>query len=139
MLSFALNVAFLMVGAGMQTAQTAGLALATDLASEASRPRVVALMYVMLLLGMMILITNLIFSAESYGTAFYPTTHTMSSLIMSANAPKMLRSRGPSIAASICARSIDSKPNTYTICGETALGKRAFTMLYSRLRDSPPL
>ena len=29
---------------------------------------------------------------------------------MSANAPKMFRSRGPSIATSICARSIDSKP-----------------------------
>jgi BCD family chlorophyll transporter-like MFS transporter len=45
-------LAFLMVGAGMQTTQTAGLALATDLASEQSRPRVVALMYVMLLVGM---------------------------------------------------------------------------------------
>ena len=36
----------------MQTTQTAGLALATDLAPEATRPRVVALLYVMLLLGM---------------------------------------------------------------------------------------
>ena len=44
--------AFLLTGAGMQTAQTAGLALATDLASPASRPRVIALMYGMLLLGM---------------------------------------------------------------------------------------
>ena len=44
-------VAFLMVGAGLQTSQTAGLALATDQASEETRPRVVALMYVMLLLG----------------------------------------------------------------------------------------
>lgn len=43
--------AFLMVGAGLQTSQTAGLALATDQASEEARPRVVALMYVMLLLG----------------------------------------------------------------------------------------
>jgi BCD family chlorophyll transporter-like MFS transporter len=48
----AAGFAFLLVGAGMQTTQTAGLALATDLASEDSRPRVVALMYVMLLLGM---------------------------------------------------------------------------------------
>jgi MFS transporter, BCD family, chlorophyll transporter len=46
------GMAFLMVGIGLQTAQTAGLALATDLADEATRPRVVALMYVMLLLGM---------------------------------------------------------------------------------------
>jgi BCD family chlorophyll transporter-like MFS transporter len=45
-------LAFLLVGAGMQTTQTAGLALATDLAPSATRPRVVALMYVMLLVGM---------------------------------------------------------------------------------------
>jgi BCD family chlorophyll transporter-like MFS transporter len=45
-------LAFLLVGAGLQTTQTAGLALATDLATPASRPRVVSLMYVMLLLGM---------------------------------------------------------------------------------------
>ena len=44
-------IAFLMVGAGLQTSQTAGLALATDQASEATRPRVVALLYVMLLVG----------------------------------------------------------------------------------------
>jgi BCD family chlorophyll transporter-like MFS transporter len=48
----AAGLAFLMVGAGMQTTQTAGLALATDLAAEEARPRVVALMYVMLLVGM---------------------------------------------------------------------------------------
>ena len=48
----AAGLAFLMVGAGMQTTQTAGLALATDLASEQARPRVVALMYVMLLVGL---------------------------------------------------------------------------------------
>lgn len=46
--------AFLVVGAGMQITQTAGLALATDLAPVESRPRVVALMYVMLLLGMLV-------------------------------------------------------------------------------------
>ena len=44
-------LSFLMVGAGLQTSQTAGLALATDQASPETRPRVVALMYVMLLLG----------------------------------------------------------------------------------------
>ncbi|MBY0520754.1 MAG: BCD family MFS transporter [Sphingomonas sp.] len=47
-------LAFLLVGAGMHTTQTAGLALATDLATDETRPRVVALLYVMLLLGMMI-------------------------------------------------------------------------------------
>lgn len=45
-------LSFLLVGIGMQTTQTAGLALATDIAPEAVRPRVVALLYVMLLLGM---------------------------------------------------------------------------------------
>nr|AAO93129.1 LHI assembly protein [Rubrivivax gelatinosus S1] len=46
------GISFLLVGAGLQTTQTTGLALATDLASEESRPRVVALMYVMLLVGL---------------------------------------------------------------------------------------
>lgn len=45
---------FLMVGMGMHVVQTAGLALATDLATEANRPRVVAFHYVMLLVGMML-------------------------------------------------------------------------------------
>jgi len=45
-------LAFLLVGIGLHTTQTAGLALATDLAPTESRPRVVALFYVMLLLGM---------------------------------------------------------------------------------------
>ena len=45
-------LAFLLVGAGLQTTQTAGLALATDLAPEEVRPNVIALMYTMLLLGM---------------------------------------------------------------------------------------
>ncbi len=45
-------LAFLLVGAGLHTTQTAGLALATDLAPEEARPRVVAFLYVMLLVGM---------------------------------------------------------------------------------------
>ena len=47
-------VAFLLVGAGLHTIQTVGLALATDLAPVESRPKVVGLMYVMLLLGMIV-------------------------------------------------------------------------------------
>ena len=54
-------LAFLLVGAGSQITQTAGLALATDIAPEKSRPRVVALMYVMLLLGMVV--SSLVFGA----------------------------------------------------------------------------
>jgi BCD family chlorophyll transporter-like MFS transporter len=45
-------LAFLMVGAGMHTVQTAGLALASDLSPQEARPRVVALLYVMLMVGM---------------------------------------------------------------------------------------
>lgn len=45
-------LAFLLVGAGLHTVQTVGLALATDLAPRESQPNVVGLMYVMLLLGM---------------------------------------------------------------------------------------
>ncbi|KPF62026.1 BCD family MFS transporter [Porphyrobacter sp. AAP60] len=45
--------AFLLTGTGFHVTQTAGLALATDLAPEDKRPRAVALLYVMLLVGMM--------------------------------------------------------------------------------------
>jgi MFS transporter, BCD family, chlorophyll transporter len=54
-------LAFLLVGAGLHTTQTAGLALATDLAPEASHPRVVGLMYVSLLAGS--IVSALIFGA----------------------------------------------------------------------------
>lgn len=45
-------LAFLMTGLGLHMTQTAGLALAADQATEETRPRVVALLYVMFLLGM---------------------------------------------------------------------------------------
>ena len=45
-------LAFLMTGLGLHMTQTAGLALASDRATEETRPRVVALLYVMYLLGM---------------------------------------------------------------------------------------
>jgi MFS transporter, BCD family, chlorophyll transporter len=45
-------ISFLLVGAGLHTVQTVGLALATDLAPKESQPKVVGLMYVMLLFGM---------------------------------------------------------------------------------------
>jgi len=47
-------IAFLLVGAGLHTTQTAGLALATDLVPDHRRPRVVALLYVMLLAGTLV-------------------------------------------------------------------------------------
>ncbi|MEM1433655.1 MAG: BCD family MFS transporter [Pseudomonadota bacterium] len=48
------GLAFLLVGIGLHTVQTAGLALATDLAPDHSRPQVVACLYVMLLVGMVL-------------------------------------------------------------------------------------
>ncbi len=45
-------ISFLLVGAGLHTVQTVGFALATDLAPKESQPKVVGLMYVMLLFGM---------------------------------------------------------------------------------------
>ncbi|MFO0445240.1 MAG: MFS transporter, partial [Betaproteobacteria bacterium] len=47
----AAGLAFLLVGAGLHTTQTVGLALATDQAPPEDQPKVVGLMYVMLLLG----------------------------------------------------------------------------------------
>ncbi len=45
-------LAFLMTGFGIHMTQTAGLALASDRADDETRPRVVALLYVMFLAGM---------------------------------------------------------------------------------------
>ena len=45
-------IAFLMTGLGLHMTQTAGLALAADRATHETRPRVVALLYVMFLVGM---------------------------------------------------------------------------------------
>ncbi|WP_299685031.1 PucC family protein [uncultured Tateyamaria sp.] len=45
-------LAFLMTGLGLHMTQTAGLALASDRATDETRPRVVALLYVMFLVGM---------------------------------------------------------------------------------------
>jgi BCD family chlorophyll transporter-like MFS transporter len=50
----AAGFAFLLAGAGLHTTQTAGLALATDLASEDKRPRVVALLFVVLHVSMLL-------------------------------------------------------------------------------------
>jgi len=57
----AAGFAFLLAGAGLHTTQTAGLALATDLANDETRPRVVALLFVVLQVSM--LISALVFGA----------------------------------------------------------------------------
>ena len=61
------GLTFLMVGAGLHTTQTAGLALATDLAPEETHPRVVGFMYVMLLLGSIV-------SAVAFGAFLHDFT-----------------------------------------------------------------
>jgi BCD family chlorophyll transporter-like MFS transporter len=58
-------LAFLLAGAGLHTTQTAGLALATDLAPKEARPKVVALLCFMLLAGTVI-------SAVSFGLVLKP-------------------------------------------------------------------
>ena len=50
--TLAAGLAFLLVGAGLHTVQTIGLALATDLAPAHARPKVVALLCMMLFVGM---------------------------------------------------------------------------------------
>ena len=56
----AAGLAFLLTGAGLHTVQTVGLALANDLAPPRARPRVVAMLCFMLLVGMVV-------SAISFG------------------------------------------------------------------------
>ena len=60
-------LAFLLVGAGVHIVQTVGLALATDLVEEDEQPKIVGLMYVMLLLGMIV-------AAFVYGHILEPYT-----------------------------------------------------------------
>ncbi|MCC7055130.1 MAG: BCD family MFS transporter [Gemmatimonadaceae bacterium] len=55
-------LSFLCTGLGSHMVQTAGLALATDITPEKDQPRVVALLYVMLLVGMVL-------SSLAYGAA----------------------------------------------------------------------
>lgn len=62
-------LAFLLVGVGMHMSQTAGLALATDLATPKQLPRLVAMLYVMLLVGMGV-------SALLLGVALTDFSHT---------------------------------------------------------------
>ncbi|TPW30420.1 BCD family MFS transporter [Pararhizobium mangrovi] len=50
----AAGLSFILAGAGMHTVQTAGLALALDIAPEKSKPRVIAVLYAVFLLGMVV-------------------------------------------------------------------------------------
>ncbi len=60
-------LAFLLTGAGLHTVQTSGLALATDLAPAQARPKVVALLCAMLLVGS-------VGAAVAFGLLLHPFT-----------------------------------------------------------------
>ena len=60
-------LAFLLTGAGLHPVQTSGLALATDLAPERARPKVVALLCAMLLVGS-------VGAAVGFGALLHPFT-----------------------------------------------------------------
>ena len=74
----AVLLSFFLIGAGIHVTQTAGLALACDLAPKNHRPRVVALLYVVLLLAMAI--GSLVFGASlrtfTYGALFATVGYT---------------------------------------------------------------
>lgn len=132
-------LAFLMVGAGMHTTQTAGLALATDLAPEASRPRVVALLYVMLLLGMLIsaiVIGRLL--ADFTPTRLVQIVQGAGALTMALNLIALWKqeARDPAATRAAKARASFSKmwrefvarPRTFRLLVAVGLGAAAFSM-----------
>ena len=64
------GLGFLLVGLGAHTVQTAGLALASDLATEEQKPRVVAFLYLMLLVGTLV-------SALAFGVLLQDYDHVL--------------------------------------------------------------
>ncbi|MBM3379291.1 MAG: BCD family MFS transporter [Betaproteobacteria bacterium] len=131
-------VAFLMVGAGLHTTQTAGLALAADLADEDKQPRVVALLYVMLLAGM--LLSALIFAwvlADYSPMQLIRVVQGAAVATMVFNAVALWkqeprnpnrRSAGVQPAFRPAWRSFVAKPGARRFLWATALGTAAFNM-----------
>ena len=132
-------LAFLLVGAGMHTTQTVGLALATDITPPQSHPKVVALLCIMLLLGMMV-------SALLFGIflAHFTETRLIQVVQASALATMVLNSvalwkqeaRNPALTAADLARptfrqawrSYDQGPGSKRRLVALALGTAAFSM-----------
>ncbi len=121
-------IAFLACGIGLHTTQTAGLALATDLAPEPSRPRVVALLYVMLLVGMMV-------SALAFGALLADFTHqslvqviqgaAMMTLLLNLVALWKQESRRPSSPIEVAA----PRPSFREAFGQLVQGRGAIRLL----------
>ena len=136
------GIAFLLVGAGMHTVQTAGLALATDQAPIEDRPKVVGLMYVMLLVGS--IVSSLLFGALL--ADFTPGRlvqviqgSAVATLVLNAVALWKQESRGASRSAASAARVVDVKfaeawaafitvPNARRRLAAIAVGTLAFGM-----------
>ncbi|MDJ0939123.1 MAG: BCD family MFS transporter [Woeseiaceae bacterium] len=133
------GLAFLLVGLGVHTTQTAGLALASDLAREDLRPRVVALLFVMLLIGMFL-------SALIFGWLlrdFHPiklirviqsaavVTLVLNVVALWKQEPRDLKRKFSAPAASSFGeawRSLRSDPRAFRMLLALALGTAGFTM-----------
>jgi MFS transporter, BCD family, chlorophyll transporter len=130
--------AFLLVGAGMHGTQTAGLALATDLADEDRRPRVIALLYVMLLAGMLVsaLVIGRLLQPFSptrlvqvvQGAALLTMILNMTALWKqeARNSDRRTDTPGPAFAA--CWRAFVGRDRTLRLLVGTGLGAAAFSM-----------
>jgi BCD family chlorophyll transporter-like MFS transporter len=132
-------LAFLLAGAGLHTTQTAGLALTTDLAPEDKRPRAVALLYVMLLVGMMLaslVIGSLL--ADFSPTRLVQVIQGAAVLTMVLNIVALWKqeARSPAIASAATPRQpfaevwrvFASEPNTMRLLAAIGLGAAAFAM-----------
>ncbi|WP_448658382.1 BCD family MFS transporter [Sphingomonas sp. CJ99] len=142
--TFALGVgasclSFLLTGAGMHVTQTAGLALATDLAPADSRPRVVALLYVMLLAGMMLAAVTIGSLLADFGyTRLVQVIQGAAVLTVVLNVVALwkqeARHRGPAPAAEASPgfgelwRALTSQPNARRLLTAIGLGSMAFSM-----------
>lgn len=136
---FAAALAFLLVGAGLHTVQTIGLALATDIAPAHTRPRVVALLCTMLLLGMVV-------SAGVFGWLLQPFSEVrliqviqgaaVATMVLNGIALWKQEARGPSRAAAPAAdRSLQRSWSALAANGPavrlfvaTGLGTAGFSM-----------
>ncbi len=132
-------LAFLLVGAGLHTVQTVGLALATDISPVSNRPRVVALLCTMLLVGMVV-------SAIVFGWLLDPfsqikliqviqgaaaVTVILNGIAIWKQEPRGASRRGPAPAGTSFRQSwttLTARGNALRLFVATGLGTAAFSM-----------
>ena len=132
-------LSFLLTGAGMHVTQTAGLALATDIAPDDKRPRVVALLYVMLLIGMMLAaftIGNLLIDFTT--TKLVQVVQGAAALTMALNIIALWKQEARNTAVTMSIEvnpsfseiwaSFTAQPNTKRLLLAIGLGAMAFAM-----------